>query len=372
MSLRRMHLAAAVAALGLLGGAACKDQGPGSLSDPAAVTTELEAVNSAFEGEGFASYSALAIHIAPAAGGALAQAAIIAEGSTPRIPNDRSYLKGASRTDRWRQLVPHVASLSSGPIIPDSLYGDTYEWDLTTAAYVLTARTGAPTNGVRFILYAVNPLTNEPVDPLNEVGYVDLMDESAGNTVQLHIQVKGASGTPTYLDYTATVIAGTTTFTATVNGSLSNGQAGAAERTLDFTLSFQVNASSVVANSSYNLNNPSVGVDAYERVSVTGNGIQIDVDFRFRRPGEVVRVFGAVALAGSGNTFSVTGDLTVTVNGGIFARLHTDGQNDTWTKHDGSPLTAEELTALQNLFDAMARFFEFVAHLVSPLDQVIA
>jgi hypothetical protein len=225
---------------------------------------------------------------------------------------------------------------------------------------------------VRFILYGIDPLTTLPIEPLVEVGYVDLMDESAGNTVQLHIQVVGASGAPTYLDYTATVIAGTTTFTATVNGTLSNGLTAAAERTLDFTLTFQVNASSVVANSSYNLNNPSVGIDAYERLTATTSGIRVDVDFRFRRPGEVVRVFGAVAIAGSGNTITITGNLTVTVNGGIFARLQTDGQNDTWTKHDGSPLTAEELTALQNLFDAMGRFFTFVADLVSPLDQVIA
>ena len=45
-----------------------------------------------------------------------------------------------------------------------------------------TDRTGAPANGVRFLLYAVDPVTFQPVEPLVEAGYVDITDLSGGNT----------------------------------------------------------------------------------------------------------------------------------------------------------------------------------------------
>jgi len=372
MSFRRLSLSA-VAGLALLATSACKDQGPGFLSDPAAMSAELAAVDSSFSAAAFQSFTQVAPLITPTAGGALARAAIVVEGSTPELVKEPAYLSGAIRANAWRQLVPEVASLSSGPIIPDPVLGQTFEWDTLSNAYAATSRTGAPTNGVRFILYAVNSITGQPTEPVVEVGFVDLMDESSGNTLRLHVQVKGAGGTPTYLDYTATIVSNNSaTFTATVNGSLSNGAPGLELKTLTFNLSFQVTATAVTSSSSFDLNNPSVGVDVYERLTLTQSGIRVTVDFRFTRPGELVRITGTVTLAASQNIFTVTGDLIVTVNGGIFARLHTDGQTEQWTKHDGTALTADEQEALVNLFNAMERFFDLVTNLLEPVDDLIS
>src|SRR5262245_24397512 len=196
---RRLPVAA-ISALVVLS-AACEDQGPGSLSDPAAVTAELEAMDSAFAAAAVQSYGEVAGMIGGTAAGALGRAAIIVEGSTPTLPNEPAYLRGVKRADAWRKLVPHVAEMSALPIIPDGVLGDTYEWDTTSDVYVATARTGGPANGVRFILYAINPITQTPVEPLVEVGLVDLMDESTTGTLRLHIRVQGVGGTPTYLDY---------------------------------------------------------------------------------------------------------------------------------------------------------------------------
>jgi hypothetical protein len=369
MSFRRINLFAAVAGIALL--AACKDQGPGSLSDPAAVTSELAAMDSAFTGIAFQSYAELAPMITPTAGGALARAAIIVEGSTPELP-EPAYLRGTRRADAWRKLVPQVASLTSGPIIPDPVLGQTFEWDVSTDAYVATSRTGAPANGVRFVLYAINSITHQPIEPVVEVGSVDLMDESVGNTLRLHIQVKGTGGTPTYLDYTATITSTSANFTATVNGNITNGASALALKTLTFNLSFQVSSNAVTANASFDLNNPSVSVDVYERLTASETGIRVSVDFRFSRPGEVVRVAGTLSIATVGDLFAIEGDMVVTVNGGVFARLHTNGEAAQWTKHDGSPLTAAELEALENLFQAMTNFFDFLDDLLDPVDELVA
>ena len=110
MSFSRTYLFAAVAGSALL--AACKDQGPGSLSDPAAVSAELAQVQGAFSAPAFQSYSALAQMITPTAGGLLSRAALVVEGSTPEMVREPAYLRGANRANAWRKLVPEVASLS--------------------------------------------------------------------------------------------------------------------------------------------------------------------------------------------------------------------------------------------------------------------
>jgi hypothetical protein len=369
MPFRRLHFAAAVAAFAL---AACQDShGPGSLSDPTAVTAELAAIDSAFQSPAFESYSSLAPLITPTAGASLRTAAIIVEGSTPALVNEPAYLRGARRADAWRRLAPLMSASTMGPIIPDPVVGTTFEWDLATSAYAATTRTGAPTNGVRFILYTINSITHEPVDPLVEVGFVDLMDESSGNTLRLHIQIKGVGGTPTYLDYTATITPGNQTLTATVNGNVTNGAAGGPNKTLTYALTFEATQTAVTANASFDLNNPAVSVDVFQRVFVSGSALTLAVDFRFARPGELVRLTGSVLLESVGDELRITGDMVVTVNGGIFARLHTEGQTGSWTKHDGSALTAQEVEALENLFASVEHFFNFVADLLQPVDDLI-
>ncbi len=367
---RRIHVVA-VSALLILS-AACEDQGPGSLSDPAAMSAELEAMDSAFDGAAVQSYSQVSGLIAPPAGGALRRAAVVVEGSTPTLKHEPTYLRGTKRADAWRQLVPQVAELSAGPIIPDPIMGTTFEWDVNTDAYVATARTGAPTNGVRFILYGVNPITDQPIEPLVEVGLVDLMDESVTGSARLHIRVQGLGGTPTYLDYTAVIVAGSTSFTATVNGSLSNGEAGAALKTLTFNVAFQVSDNAVTESASYDLNSPSISVDVFLRLTASQSAINVQVDFRFARPGEVVRLLATMTLAPVGDELVVSGQVTVTVNNGIFARATATGNTDpVWVRHDGTALTAEELGALQRLFFAVERFFDFTTDLLDPVDELI-
>lgn len=370
MSLRHIHALAVGAALLLA--SACQDQGPGSLSDPSAVSAELEAVDSSFGAAAFQSYAEVSSLIVPTAAGALRRAAVVVEGSTPTLGREPAYLRGTKRADAWRQLVPHVAELSAGPIIPDPITGTTFEWDVDADAYVATSRTGAPANGVRFILYAVNSITHQPIEPVVEVGLVDLMDESTTGNLRLHIQVKGVGGTPTYLDYTAAIVANASSFTATVNGSLSNGLAAAALKTLTFNVSFQVTANAVTESASYDLNNPSVSVDVYLRLTASQSVISVSVDFRFARPGELVRLLATVTLSAVDNQLVVSGTVVVTVNGGIYARGTATGQEEpVWVRHDGTPLNAKEIAALQRLFHAVERFFDFTTDLLEPVDELI-
>src|SRR5207245_9551808 len=89
-----------------------------------------------------------------------------------------------------------------------------------------------PSNGVRLILYALNPVTGAVAEPSSAVGFADLLDESTTSPAvnKLHVIVK--DGTPaspgpvTYADYSVRgSVTGrpATAFTASAIGFVSDG-----------------------------------------------------------------------------------------------------------------------------------------------------
>ena len=85
----------------------------------------------------------------------------------------------------------------------------------------LSELTGAPANGVRFILYAINPVTGEPVDPLQEVGYADLLDQSTGSSNSVRVQL--VSNNVTYFDYGVTGSSTASSAQVVVDGYVTDG-----------------------------------------------------------------------------------------------------------------------------------------------------
>ena len=92
-----------------------------------------------------------------------------------------------------------LAGSAAEPVFPPELLGVTFEWSLLEGHYVPTARADAPANGVRFILYAIDPLTRTPTDPLTETGHLDLTDEGGTSTTRLGLEA--VSGSQTLIDY---------------------------------------------------------------------------------------------------------------------------------------------------------------------------
>src|SRR3989454_10375484 len=108
---------------------------------------------------------------------------------------------------------------------------------------------GAPSNGVRFILYALD-LAGQPI-AAQPIGYADLMDESSGNTQTLHVLVVGTTTDPpvTYLDYAVSVTLGVGTATAAVVGFITDG----IER-LDFNAAIGENSGSATFDIRFDVN----------------------------------------------------------------------------------------------------------------------
>src|SRR5260370_9030948 len=95
------------------------------------------------------------------------------------------------RATQLQALVPQLSNLT-GVGIPkiDSIAGAVFQWDATNHRYYKAMTTGCTSlNGpcIRFILYAIDPLTNEPATPLTAPGTPDFTDPRGGTTLPLQI-----------------------------------------------------------------------------------------------------------------------------------------------------------------------------------------
>jgi hypothetical protein len=310
------------------------------------------------------------------AGALLSAASVVA----PQAPS-QPYAAAPARLQSLRLAAATLGAGATAGLIPSTLLGKTFVWDVPTHQYVVGTSAG-PNNGVRVILYAVDPVTQQIVEsPLTAVGYVDVIDQSTASINQLHVIVN--AGTPavitaTYADYTVT---GTVTrngsgvataFSASAVGFVSDGSGG---HRLDFQASFAATNLDTThpgaqVDVHWALNNPPVTVDLHETVaSPDANDLTLTLDFTITHGSEAVRLAGTVTVVVSPQT--VTADLTVSVNGAAFARI-TGTNGGIQIRHlDGSQLSAAELQALANLFGLPDQIQAAIVDLFHPAEHLM-
>lgn len=269
----------------------------------------------------------------------------------------------AARLAAFQQAVPALSvSAPNAVIIPTLALGKTFTYDTGTNGYVLSDRTGAPTNGVRFILYAVNPLTKAVVTPLNEVGYADLMDESASAAaLQLHLKAYVTNNANPLIDYTAgATLTGTppnvTGASVTVSGFVSDGTTQ-----LDFELT-QTFSSSTGLSVDYSLSLPTADVSVQFQASYTLAG-QASVTLTVKNAGNTT-----VANA-SGTQVAITG--TIKHNGELVVNITGSPSAPTFTSATGDALTDAQVTALRNLFNFTDALLNHVDEMLAPAHALL-
>ena len=375
----------ALAATVALGAAACKDSsGPQpQLSNPQQLTSDLQTVSSVFTSPTLQSFGALRtatgspIGAAPATGALLGAAPVV----PPRTAN-QPYADAAARLQAMRLAASAFSPTSPASVIPQTLLGKTFVWDPNTHQYVEdpNATPPAPPNGVRIILYQVDA-SGQIIEPPVAVGYVDLLDQSDATTNKLEVIVNG--GTPTnitanYADYT---VSGTVTrnasnvvtaFSASAVGFVSDGAGG---HRLDFNASFSVtnldtDNPDAQVDVTWSLNNPAVSLVLHETIATPdADHATLTIDFSVTRGSETVRLAGTVTVVVS--TLTVTYDLTVYVNGQVYARI--TGTNDqVQIRHaDGSALSPDEIAALEQLLQVPADATDIIEDLFHPAEHLM-
>jgi len=260
-----------------------------------------------------------------------------------------------------------VSASSAEPILPPELLGVTFEWNILEGHYVPTERADAPTNGVRFVLYAIDPITRVPADPLTETGHLDLTDE--GGTSSTRLGIEAVSGAETLIDYFIDLryaILSETDVSVTVaaEGFISDG----VDR-LDFALSqaatllgsTETLEMDVVYSLSLAGQNVSVTVEMHGEFDFTGeNPIEVaTVELRVQNGTEFIDFEMALSADNSlSGVIKYIGTPVVNISG-------TEG-DPVFTKVDGTALTLEEVAALVNLFDMIDDVFDLVEDIFEP------
>lgn len=341
LSSLRLRLTASLAGLALLASACGEGESLPTTLDVAATDADIATVDAAFDVPQVDSYEGL--------GFLMDEALATAGGAVIRLPMEM-LKEGAEHplerhAERMMQLAGEGTTASA---IPLSALGKTFEWNVTTDRYEPTTRTGAPANGVRFILYTLDGTGYAPAEPLVEVGYVDFTRSSSTATVSVR-----TSGGTEIVNYTATVGGTSSAPTMSVEGFV-----GAGANRVNFELSFGVSLFTGNITVSWRVEVPSRGLASRVQIGIGENGVAFSALMR-----------AGVRKVEMGGTLGESGGIIVVrIGGKVFARLTFDATGGaTVADADGNPLTAEEEQTLERIFEFFESAFDAPEVLLSPL-----
>ncbi len=382
MPVRHGRSSWALALIAAFAAACSSSSGPQShLASPTQLSADLQTVSAIFQSSAFQSFGAIGTATGSPAAVSTRAGALLA--ATPIVAPRSSIQPYADTPRRLQALRAMRGAFQSGiaaSVIPAPLLGSTFVWDVTNHTYVTdpSATPAAPANGVRIILYAVDPLSGLIVEaPLTPVGFVDLVDNSAGSTNALEVTVQG--GTPaspgvTYVHdvVTATVTGATvvTAFDATATGFVSDGT-----NTLNFDASFTATGldtdnPDIDFHVTWDLSNPLIHVSLHETVTTPdANDATITIDFSVTHGTETVSVTGSITVVLSPQT--VTANIAIAVGGVPFAKVVGTNNGITLRHADGSALAADEVQAVGDLFQLPDSLEIAIQNLFNPAEHLM-
>lgn len=369
--MRLVHRAGLV--LGLAAVTACSDSvSPKSLANPQQTTEQMAAFDTLFNAAILNSFNTLSFHITPAP----VAARDLAAAANPLAKSSalRPYSKGLETSLTLSRLVTTI-NASAQDLFPPDVDGKTYEWNITTDIYEATARAGAPNDGVRFILYAIDPFTSLPAEPLVEVGYVELDDVSTASVDKVHVKVVGSG--VTYIDYEVSV-ASTSATSARLEtaGYITNG--ATSPDTLDFsgTITISAGASSfaVTQDVSFDVDSHDAHVRLWERVTLNQNfDGNVRIFFSFTHGTETVTLDATFEITGGGQNLS--GTVALKVDGGPFATCTVEAAPASYILTcegaDADGLNAAEAQAIDAIGEALAGIETVFSSILTPATDAL-
>src|SRR5689334_8547939 len=318
--------------------AACSggnSSGPSEFN-PQGTTADLSAAQSAFQSQQASSFAVLSPSISAVLNGSAV------------VKSSALAVRGSNAARSARELaaiVPKGGVVQAAVMaIPQQYLGTTFVWDTGTVGYVASNLTGAPSAGVRFLLYAVDPVTLQPVEPLVETGYVDVTDHGTASAVDVNVKV--VEGNVVYLNYDVTAQPTTSGGIVHIDGFASDGST-LANFELAITLTETTNSETLAYT--YRVNVPSRHLTltwALNMTSVNQADFTATLDFVANGPNGTVRLTGSYGAS--------LQTLAIRVNGADFATVDLSGSEPVITGADGQALSSDDEASMQ----AIVEFYE--------------
>ena len=333
----------------VLGLAACDDVGGPDADgpfNPATSAADIQAVHAAFDTPVFQSLGSMSSSFSQINGAPALASALLDAGWDLTTADESWQLKEAGN-----RVAGALYSTSAGALlIPESFRGRTYVYQQEEGYYFDEERTGAPANGMRFVLYEVNPVTHDP--GTTEIGYVDIIDESTDAAVVARLVV--VSGQTEFMNYTVSASGLIGSISFGVSGFITD---GTDQVDVDLTSSFSSTFASESVDIVYTIGVPSRDfnmtaslVMEFERETDQGT-MTINVQFSERS--------NSVQFQGSfGLSEEEAGTLNVLVNGQLFATITITGDDFVVAGPNGGTLSAAEAEALGTMMDGFDGLFD--------------
>jgi hypothetical protein len=335
--------AAAVA----LAAGACNESTAPSAVDPTAMATAVTTLNTSFS-QNAVFQSLVALDGSAALGVAVVRAAV------PVVPG-KPWTASAAGTRAALSALAARAPTAIQALFPANVLGKTFQWDTTSPAeYRITDSTlgGAPSNGVRFLLYQIDTATLKPSVPLQPTGYVDLADISTAQANVLHLLLR--VGNQTAADYTVTEVKTTTSLSLSAVGYLTN--VVVSGPTVNFNLSHVLSLADSSLSTNYQADDGSATVSLVSTVSGSGGTPSLTMDW-------TVTKGGSVEIVG---TSADTINIRFKFNGTTVATVTGASSNPSLTTPAGQSLTGAQLLALNEILDGFAAIYYNLSLLFVP------
>ncbi|MGE3614301.1 MAG: hypothetical protein AB7L66_00400 [Gemmatimonadales bacterium] len=334
---------AAMAGLGLA--AACSDgTGPNQNSfDAAKVEAGLAVVEQATTAPVIRSFGALGASIS---------------GSQAPSATGPDRLVSAVRT--LAGIVRPEVNAAFVPVIGGDVLGQTYVYHQASGTYVVDpARTGAPANGVRFILYQLDA-NDHPTS--TEAGYADLIDAQSSSSSSAGLTLRVVSGGITYLEYAFALSGSVANATVAVDGFISN---GTEQVDFDITTNGQLFWQGGPASIDAHLEVPSKDFAVTVALAGTAGSQSGDGSYDLKvTSGADVLVLEADVAAG-------VVDASVTYNGSLFATITGPVGSPTVAGENGRELTNAEMAVLGHVVAFAGGVLEVFGGLLEPVGVLL-
>jgi hypothetical protein len=282
------------------------------------------------------------------------QAVARVAGDARTVPTTEPFSGLESAIQRLSAATTAGAALV--PLMRESVLGKTFTYNPTSHTYAPDAsRTGAPANGVRFVLYE----TAAAGDPIagREIGYADLTDERRASPATAGVRLVIVTGGVTRLDYSFDLSGSQSSAAFDVHGFLSDG---------NDRVNFAINTNSQLfgrggkATLDATLTVPShdfVVMAMADGIAGTTNG-DGKVDLTIHS--------GADELIVEAETTEGQLDASVSANGKLLATATGNPSSPVIRGQAGRELLSDELRAVGAVIDMSGAIFQFVSDLLRP------
>lgn len=264
----------------------------------------------------------------------------LASGSLPSASRlaPSARIVGSPLATRLAPRSPYAIIGNSTALIPDTLLGKTLVPDATGAFAVDPALTGAPSNGVRFMVRT--PGTTQ------DIGYADLTESVSGAASTLALDIRTPAGAVVMHNVEAMAISGSSE-TDALSGYATNGT----DR-MDYVVNIVTTPTRTTSTTT--IGAPSANV-AVADTAVLDGMTAADVHVSRITIGSTVVRITAPAVVDAQNGGYVESDTSkVTVNGAPFATIAISASGTpSITAPDGSALSSSDMSALTSVVDIL-------------------